>query len=74
MLSLITMISSREKHEFKEVIKIDELPFDFTRRRLTVAAEVDGRQLMVTKGAVEEMSEIITHVELDGEVVEITPN
>lgn len=62
-----------EKHEFKEVIKIDELPFDFTRRRLTVAAEVDGRQLMVTKGAVEEMSEIITHVELDGEVVEITP-
>lgn len=43
--------------------KVDELPFDFERRRLSVVvADVDRNHLMVCKGAVEEMLAVSTHV------------
>ncbi|MGJ5823223.1 magnesium-translocating P-type ATPase [Serratia sp. H402Y] len=43
--------------------KVDELPFDFVRRRLSiVVADENGRQQLICKGAVEEMLEIATHV------------
>ncbi len=42
--------------------KIDELPFDFSRRRLTTVVENDNKEvLMVTKGAAEEMLSICSH-------------
>ena len=44
--------------------KIDEMPFDFVRRRLSVIVEEqDGAQLMVSKGAVEEMLAVCTHIQ-----------
>ena len=44
--------------------KVDELPFDFVRRRLSVVVEgLDGNQLMVSKGAVEEMLMVSTHIQ-----------
>ncbi len=61
-----------DKQAFKSIEKIDEIPFDFSRRRLTVALKVDGHHLMITKGAVEEMEEACDYVELNGEVVPIT--
>ncbi|BEM78308.1 magnesium-translocating P-type ATPase [Serratia marcescens] len=43
--------------------KVDELPFDFVRRRLSiVVADENGKQQLICKGAVEEMLEIATHV------------
>ncbi|OSZ68698.1 magnesium-translocating P-type ATPase [Sphingomonas sp. IBVSS2] len=49
--------------------KIDELPFDFVRRRLSVVVEdTAGRQLIVCKGAVEEMLGI-AHAIRDGGTV-----
>ncbi|QCP49184.1 magnesium-translocating P-type ATPase [Trinickia violacea] len=49
--------------------KVDELPFDFVRRRLSVVvARSDGSQLMVSKGAVEEMLAVSTHIQ-EGSVV-----
>ncbi|WP_353190182.1 magnesium-translocating P-type ATPase [Pandoraea pnomenusa] len=43
--------------------KIDELPFDFVRRRLSVVVANDrGEHQMITKGAVEEMLAVSTHV------------
>jgi len=35
--------------------KIDEVPFDFERRRMSVAIERGGRRLLICKGAVEEV-------------------
>ena len=35
--------------------KIDEVPFDFERRRMSVAVEGEGRRLLICKGAVEEV-------------------
>ncbi|MBC3420910.1 magnesium-translocating P-type ATPase [Pseudomonas sp. RW3S2] len=49
--------------------KVDELPFDFIRRRLSVVVKnALGDHLMVSKGAVEEMLAIATHVQ-EGESV-----
>lgn len=43
--------------------KVDELPFDFERRRLSVVVQdVDRNHLLVCKGAVEEMLAVSTHV------------
>lgn len=57
---------------FKNVEKIDEIPFDFSRRRLTVAVKADGHQIMITKGAVEEMEAVCRYAEVEGEVVALT--
>lgn len=48
--------------------KVDELPFDFIRRRLSVIVkDALGDHLLVSKGAVEEMLAIATHVEEGGQ-------
>jgi Mg2+-importing ATPase len=50
-------------------LKIDELPFDFVRRRLSVVVEnVSGQHLLICKGAVEEMLAISTSIK-DGKTV-----
>lgn len=54
-------------------VKVDEIPFDFTRRRLTtVVQNRDGKTQMVTKGAVEEMLSICSFAECDGKVRPMT--
>ena len=53
--------------------KVDEIPFDFNRRRLTtVVQDKSGKTQMVTKGAVEEMLSICTFAECDGKVQPLT--
>ena len=50
--------------------KLDEIPFDFTRRRLSVVAEHrDGKHVLITKGAVEEMFAVCTTVMVDGQII-----
>lgn len=52
--------------------KIDEIPFDFNRRRMSVVVEdKDGKRQIITKGAVEEMLAICSHVEMNGSVSEL---
>ena len=54
-------------------VKVDEIPFDFTRRRLTtVVQDKKGKTQMVTKGAVEEMLSICSFAECDGTVQSLT--
>lgn len=57
----------------KHYQKIDEIPFDFNRRRLTtVVQDKTGKTQMVTKGAVEEMLSICSFVENNGVVEPLT--
>ena len=59
-----------EKLRFK---KLDEVPFDFERRRMSVIVRTPQSQIrMVTKGAVEEMIKVCTHIEIKGEIKELT--
>lgn len=53
--------------------KVDEIPFDFTRRRLSVVVQdKQGKTQMITKGAVEEMLSICTFAEYKGEIAPLT--
>ena len=50
--------------------KVDELPFDFVRRRLSViVSDATGKHLLVCKGAVEEMLSIASGVYVRGQTV-----
>ena len=76
------IISRTEKEAKEHVIlqnldtsfqKIDELPFDFERRRMSVIVKDDSNVVsMVTKGALEEMLNISTYVEYRGEMIPLT--
>ena len=47
--------------------KLDEIPFDFERRRLSVAVEHAGERLLITKGAPESVLACCTSYEIHGE-------
>ena len=67
-----------EKHEIVRNLdqtfkKIDELPFDFERRRMSVLVRDDENVVsMVTKGALEEMLTISNSVEYKGNILPLT--
>ena len=52
--------------------KIDEIPFDFTRWRLSIAVEGQDENLLITKGAVEEILNICTTIDYKNEISNIT--
>lgn len=65
----LEMESVRESYK-----KVDEIPFDFARRRMSVVVEdVNGKRQIITKGAVEEMMQICSHTEVGNKVVPFTP-
>ena len=70
----IAVIEYGNEKGFSEVTEIyervDEIPFDFTRRRMSVVVESEnGKRQLITKGAVEEMISICSFVEVNGEVL-----
>lgn len=52
--------------------KIDELPFDFERRRMSVIVQEGSQVRMVTKGALEEMLSISNYVQDEGQIIALT--
>ena len=52
--------------------KIDELPFDFERRRMSVIVQEGNQVRMVTKGALEEMLSISNYVQDEGQIIALT--
>jgi Mg2+-importing ATPase len=47
---------------------VDELPFDFQRRRMSVIVEYEGDHVLICKGAVEEIYSLCTHYQVEDEV------
>ena len=61
------------KNKTQNYKKIDEIPFDFSRRRLSVIVSDENEKLqMITKGAVEEILNICTLIDYKGTVSPIT--
>jgi magnesium-transporting ATPase (P-type) len=57
-----------------EYRQIDEIPFDFLRRRMSVVVEdKTGLNTLICKGAVEEVLSLCTRVEVQGEAIEVLP-
>ena len=53
--------------------RVDEIPFDFSRRRMSVVLrDHTGKRQLITKGAVEEILSICSFIEIDGQVKPIT--
>ena len=52
--------------------KFDEIPFDFSRRRLSVVVNDGSKSQLITKGAVEEILSISTMIDYQGKVSPIT--
>lgn len=53
---------------------VDEIPFDFDRRRMSVVvADGTGKRQLITKGAVEEMIDVCSEVEVGADVLPLTP-
>jgi Mg2+-importing ATPase len=64
-----SLITGRAQHR-----KIDEIPFDFHRRRMSVVVEDEkGQRILITKGAVEEIFNVCDRVEVKGEVLPRLP-
>jgi len=62
------------KHErllVKQFNKIDEIPFDFSRKIMSVVVQANGKHRIISKGAPEEIFKRCTHYELDGEIFEM---
>jgi P-type Mg2+ transporter len=51
--------------------KLDEIPYDFSRKRLTVLASKDDKQIMITKGALSNVLSICSHAKFQADTVEI---
>ena len=73
----VAIINRAEKEELsflKEAyVREDEIPFDFSRRRMSVVLkDKNGKRQLITKGAVEEILSICSFIEIDGEVKDIT--
>ena len=50
--------------------RVDEIPFDFSRRRMSVVlTDKNGKRQLITKGAVEEIIAISSFVEVNGRVL-----
>ena len=60
-------------NSYFQTVREDEIPFDFSRRRMSVVLkDKNGKRQLITKGAVEEILSICSYIEIDGEVKEIT--
>jgi Mg2+-importing ATPase len=63
--------STKAKEKYR---KIDEIPFDFVRRRMSVIVEdPDGLNTLICKGAVEEVLGQCTRVEAKGKIIQVLP-
>jgi Mg2+-importing ATPase len=56
----------------KDYRKIDEVPFDFVRKRLSIVVEHQGQRFMITKGAPEEIAKICSYYEIKDVIADIT--
>ncbi|MDO4282740.1 MAG: magnesium-translocating P-type ATPase [Clostridia bacterium] len=73
----VAIISRAEKEKLnilkEKYIREDEIPFDFTRRRMSVVLKDDkGKRQLITKGAVDEVMSICTFIDIDGKVEKMT--
>jgi Mg2+-importing ATPase len=61
-----------EKIDTSEYQKIDEVPFDFVRRRVSVVIENERRKYFISKGAPEEILKISSFCEINGLPIDFT--
>ena len=70
------VIAYGNQHKIKQVIKeyekVDEIPFDYTRKRMSVVVKSEDGYRMLTKGAIEEILKCCKQVKYKDEIIPIT--
>ena len=66
--AIIDFVEEKNKFEYNQFKLIDEIPFDFKRRRLSVIISDESDKYMITKGAIEEMFNICSSVKLNDKI------
>ncbi len=64
-------VLKNEKLMVKQFRKIDEIPFDFSRRLMSVVVDMEGKHRIITKGAPEEVFKRCKKYEIDGELLDL---
>ncbi|GIW35981.1 MAG: hypothetical protein KatS3mg073_0126 [Meiothermus sp.] len=64
----IVEAASRAGLDAAQAQKVDEIPYDFGRKRLSVVMEQSGARMLVSKGALEQILEVCTDLEEEGQV------
>lgn len=74
-VAIITRAKKENMNILKEkYIREDEIPFDFSRRRMSVVLKDEsGKRQLITKGAVDEVMSICSYIDIDGKAIEFTP-
>ena len=65
-------VLAHEVPEVSEYVKVDEIPFDFIRKRVSVVMQQGRDRFFATKGAPEEIFRVCTMAELRGQIVPLT--
>jgi Mg2+-importing ATPase len=60
------VIRGRGGFDISAYVKLGEVPYDFIRKRLSVAVRGDGESVLITKGAMENVLEVCTRAEASG--------
>ena len=63
----VAILGASEEGKAGQVSKVDEIPFDFERRRLSVVVDTGGTRIIVTKGAPESMLPVCSALEIGGQ-------
>src|SRR5680860_978825 len=62
------------KMDMANVHKLDEIPFDFTRKRLSILVDEKGKNLLITKGTYKKVMEVCTQVDIKGKAEPLEPH
>ena len=73
----LAIVSRAEKENLnilkEKYVREDEIPFDFTRRRMSVVLKDEtGKRQLITKGAVDEVMACCSWIDIDGKAIELT--
>ena len=57
---------------YHQCVRLNEVPFDSGRKRMSTINEVNGEEIVFTKGGLDEVLAKVTKIEIDGQAVDIT--
>jgi len=64
-------IRASQQFDLSQWDKLDEVPYDFVRKRLSILVAKNGEHVMITKGAVSNVLDACSSAELSGETLDI---
>ena len=64
---LDTAVLRHDRPDIHDYHKVDEIPFDFERRRVSIVVDHEGERLLITKGAPESVLPVCSAYEMDGQ-------